>query len=276
MPSFGELVNYFSEEYKNRILEFIFLKSEKVLNLTQYSSEKSNTIDFSCKLSEKLCSRIQNLDYPLTRLTNRVFFNQKKWFLFQGVFSPRIESELLVRILKDWVKELNLYSFSYIDLCSGSGVIFLSVLEELNSYIKRGVAIDSSFRACKNISKNSELSKDNSKIEIYLTDWVKYLTKNSEWDVITINPPYLSEKELKESKEFCLGDPKWALQGALQGWSHYQKMLEFAKTNSYWKLIIFECSEFHEQLWDRDNSLFTIRKYRDYLDKFRAIALIRK
>ncbi|AGX89330.1 N5-glutamine methyltransferase family protein [Mycoplasma parvum] len=279
MLSFRELIFSFPEDLRNRMLEFIFLKSSKVTSLIEYNQEKENWIDFSCNLNKKLREKLENLDYPLTRLTNKVFFYRKKWTLNQGVFSPRIESELLVELVKQWVKELKLSSFTYLDLCSGSGVIFLSVLENLKKEIKKGVAIDSSFKACKNIFQNLSSSFKSFSINIYLTDWVNFLNSNSKWEVITMNPPYLSEKEFNNSKVLCQGDPQWSLQAKKDGWSHYEKILEFVKNNSYWKLIVLECSEFHEELWNQEN--FTeysleIYKYRDYLDKFRAVALIKK
>ncbi|WP_258393872.1 class I SAM-dependent methyltransferase [Mycoplasma wenyonii] len=183
---------------------------------------------------------------------------------------------MLVQVTRESVKELGLNSFSYLDLCSGTGAIYLSLLLEFGDEISRSVGVDSSFRACQNTLENLyELGLLGSN-KVILSSWHSFLEKQSQWEVITINPPYLAYEEWTQNLKH---DPKNSLVASQKGLAHYQKFLYYLQKNTYWKLVVLECSEFHESYWKEIESLNTswcLRRYKDYLGKFRVVSITRK
>ncbi|WP_235062724.1 class I SAM-dependent methyltransferase [Mycoplasma ovis] len=147
---------------------------------------------------------------------------------------------------------------------------------ELGNKISCSAGVDSSFRACQNILENLSNLKIQGNHKVYLSNWDSFLDKNNNWELITINPPYLSSEEWSEKLQY---DPKNSLVAKQQGLAHYRKFLDYLKKNEHWKVIILECSEFHEEYWkniEETNSNWSLKRYRDYLGKFRIVSIVRK
>ncbi|AFO52485.1 HemK family modification methylase [Candidatus Mycoplasma haematolamae str. Purdue] len=74
-------------------------------------------------------------------------------------------------------------------------------------------------------------------------------------------------------------DPSKALVAKEEGFSHYLEILNWATKNSSWKLIVCECSEFHEHLWEEQIKIYEkdlrISTFKDYLGKFRVVSISR-
>ncbi|AHC39795.1 HemK family modification methylase [Mycoplasma ovis str. Michigan] len=150
------------------------------------------------------------------------------------------------------------------------------MLLELGNKISCSAGVDSSFRACQNILENLSNLKIQGNHKVYLSNWDSFLDKNNNWELITINPPYLSSEEWSEKLQY---DPKNSLVAKQQGLAHYRKFLDYLKKNEHWKVIILECSEFHEEYWkniEETNSNWSLKRYRDYLGKFRIVSIVRK
>ncbi|CCE67049.1 methyltransferase [Candidatus Mycoplasma haematominutum] len=264
-----------------RAFDTLFSMSNRVKNFNDYVILKDNTIDFLFKPNSKFRSKIIEENYPIPRLTKKVFFNNNELLVNPGVFIPRTETECLVKITQEWISRINLSDFSYIDLCSGTGNILISLLDKYRDNIYRYSAVDASYTSCKNVLENIQLKKYTSKGDVYCTNWTQFLKENSHWELITMNPPYIGKNEftaLNKSTNLYKYDPKWALQSEETGFSHYSKIIEFAVNNSYWKLIILECSEFHESNWknlDLTSKNIQINRYYDHLNKFRVVVLNR-
>lgn len=182
----------------------------------------------------------------------------------------------MVQVTRESVKEIGLNSFSYLDLCSGTGVIYISLLLEFGSSIFKSAGVDSSVKACQNTLENLyelRLLRPN---KVILSSWHSFLEKQSQWEVITMNPPYLAYEEWTQNLKH---DPKSSLVASKKGLAHYQKLLDHLQKNTYWKLVVLECSEFHESYWKEIESLNTswsLRRYKDYLGKFRVVSITRK
>ncbi|AFN65446.1 hypothetical protein WEN_03345 [Mycoplasma wenyonii str. Massachusetts] len=147
---------------------------------------------------------------------------------------------------------------------------------ELKNQITYSAGIDSSLRASLNTLENLNKSGVKGDHKVYLSSWKSFLNRSNKWEVITMNPPYLDSREWTQELKF---DPRNSLVASKQGASHYQELLDYLKRNNYWKLVVLECSEYHESFWEeieRLNTNWTLKRYKDYLGKFRVVSITRK
>lgn len=125
------------------------------------------------------------------------------------VLVPRPETELLVDIAVKWGKEREL---SVLDLCTGSGCIAISLAKHLKGHF---LAIDISENALKVAEKNNELN--GTSVDFRYSDLFFHIPKEQTFDLITANPPYLTQKEMQEIPLEVTHEPFIALDGGPNG-----------------------------------------------------------
>lgn len=131
------------------------------------------------------------------------------------VFCPRHETEMVVEELN----KLAPLSGNYIDICSGSGVIGITILKH-HPHLN-GTLLDLSPEAIQNIKIN--LSKHSIKAKVMECDWFKYLSQNPNYQIITANFPYVSPNDPADNLD---SDPTMALYASDNGWEHYNKLIQ--------------------------------------------------
>ncbi|AEW45956.1 N5-glutamine S-adenosyl-L-methionine-dependent methyltransferase [Mycoplasma haemocanis str. Illinois] len=255
--------------------KLVYFLSSKVKNINDYQKYKSTKIDFDEAYFDECYERLSDSNNTIERICKKVFFHKHEFILNDGVFCPRNETELIVEYLNQEIKEdPSLKKSSYVDLCSGTGVIGISIALQNEGFFKKISLVDISEEAVKNIKENC--TKYNLKLSVVKQDWYEYLQENGA-DVITANFPYVS-KEDDIDEHIMESEPDWALFAENDGWEHYDKILKFMDRNKAWKLIVLECSAYHEKKWKSIKNTYPNVKWKFLYDlngKLRVVSLKR-
>jgi release factor glutamine methyltransferase len=158
------------------------------------------------------------LGIPLEYITGRAYFYRSEFKVTPDVLIPRSETETLVEMA---VKELNELAkevegaLSFIDVGTGSGIIPISILQEMN-HSTNGIATDISKEALA-IAKENAFNlrftwSPNNPLWFVQTDRLEGIEK--EFHLIVSNPPYIKrnlDKELvhEQVREFEPGLALW-------------------------------------------------------------------
>lgn len=156
---------------------------------------------------------------PLQQITGEQEFMGLSFYVNEHVLIPRQDTEILVEETAKFLR----HGMQFLDLCTGSGCILLSLL-----HLKPGVegtGVDLSPEALKVAEKNRErLGAKAAFIQSDLFDKIE-----SAFDVIVSNPPYIKRAEIETlMDEVRLHEPYMALDGHEDGLYFYRKIAEEA------------------------------------------------
>ena len=162
---------------------------------------------------------------PIAYLINKKEFWKDKFFINKDVLIPRPDTELIIeQVVKIYSKDSQL---QVLDIGTGSGCIFLSILKERPNFYGTGIDIS---------KKSINVSKFNTK-QLNLINRVKFFHssvdnfKIGKYDLIVSNPPYIELFNLKYlEKDVVNFEPKLALNGGFDGFSKIRKVINKAKT----------------------------------------------
>lgn len=167
-------------------------------------------------------------DTPLSHLVGFEYFYDRKFKVTSDVLSPRMETEELVYKVIDYIRKNNLTNIKILDLCTGSGIIGITLKKELEEFGVKILASDISSRALTVAKENaSSLKADISFVESDLFSNIQ-----DKFDIIVSNPPYIAHDDKKTIKENVLNyDPHLALFAGEEGMYFYRNIIE--KSRSY-------------------------------------------
>lgn len=156
---------------------------------------------------------------PLQQITGEQEFMGLSFYVNEHVLIPRQDTEILVEETAKFLRD----GMQFLDLCTGSGCILLSLL-----HLKPGVegtGVDLSPEALKVAEKNRErLGAKAALIQSDLFDKIERA-----FDVIVSNPPYIKRAEIETlMDEVRLHEPYMALVGHEDGLYFYRKIAEEA------------------------------------------------
>lgn len=160
---------------------------------------------------------------PLAYLLEEAPFWKLKFFVNSDVLIPRPETELLVKIVLDEIKNRKIHHPTILDLCTGSGCIAVALKTSLPS--AKIYASDISKNALNVAGINAR--RYNADIEFVLGDYLDpFLGKTQSpiaipvmhgkppyFDVIVSNPPYVSADDYTKLAPELYHEPKHALVG---------------------------------------------------------------
>lgn len=136
-----------------------------------------------------------------------------------GVLIPRQDTEILVEEVLKVAKKDN----SILDLCTGSGIIGITLAKNLLS--DKITAVDISDTALKVSERNAKEQNVN----------IKYIKSNlfekvqEKFDIIVSNPPYIETETIKLLTEDVKNEPILALDGGVDGLDFYRRIAKDAK-----------------------------------------------
>ena len=167
-------------------------------------------------------------DTPLSHLVGFEYFYDRKFKVTSDILSPRMETEELVYKVIDYIRKNNLTNIKILDLCTGSGIIGITLKKELEEFDVKILASDISSRALTVAKENaSSLKADISFVESDLFSNIQ-----DKFDIIVSNPPYIANDDKKTIKENVLNyDPHLALFADEEGMYFYRNIIE--KSRSY-------------------------------------------
>ncbi|MDR0919322.1 MAG: peptide chain release factor N(5)-glutamine methyltransferase [Oscillospiraceae bacterium] len=165
--------------------------------ILQSAENENQALSFAKKRAEH---------YPLQYILGEWDFYDLTLKIGEGVLIPRTDTEILVDKVKDFSAPLS--HPVIIDLCSGSGAIAFALENQLpNAEI---FALEYSEKAFSFLEINKK--NLNSRVELIQADVLNYNT-NKKFDIITCNPPYLTEKDIENCQYELKFEPVLALNG---------------------------------------------------------------
>ncbi|GAB7568317.1 peptide chain release factor N(5)-glutamine methyltransferase [Gemella sp. Musashino-2025] len=196
--------------------------------------ENSSTFnkEISSELDKKTEEEYFNLinkhiaeDIPLSHLTGFEYFYNRKFKVTSDVLSPRMETEELVDKIIDYVKKQKLYNIKILDLCTGSGIIAITLQKEISEHIISIVGSDISSKAL-NIA---QLNSVNLKSDVKFINSDLFEKIEDKFDIIVSNPPYIAYSDKITLKKDVLNfDPHLSLFAEEDGMYFYRKIIEQA------------------------------------------------
>ena len=169
---------------------------------------------------------------PLQQITGEQEFMGLSFYVNEHVLIPRQDTEVLVEETAKFLKD----GMSFLDLCTGSGCILLSLMKLCGQI--EGTGVDISEGALEVARQNGERLKADAVFR------KSDLFENVEgaYDIIVSNPPYIRSAVIEElADEVKLHDPYIALDGKEDGLYFYRKII--AQAGKYLKpggWILFE------------------------------------
>ena len=241
-------------EYKNetRILISHHMKwtTANYISNMNYELSSENILNIN-KLIER---RIQK--EPVQYITQNTEFYKRNFFVNSNVLIPRNETELLVIQAIDFIKKNKIKNPKILDICTGSGVVGISLGKEIPS--SNVTVSDISLKALEIAKINAK--KHNLKMNFILSDCLKDIY--GEFNIIVSNPPYIKTNNLKLLDEEIKKEPKIALNGGLKGTKIIEKILKdikrICKKNKYGIFIEIDpylkenCIEISEKYFSSD------------------------
>lgn len=161
---------------------------------------------------------------PLQYITERQSFFGLEFEVAKGVLIPRPETELLVETALELL-ETSRTSPEICDVGTGSGCIAITILHERTD--ASGVAIDISATALEVAKRNAARHSVDARLSFVQSDCFSELSpNNSSFDLITSNPPYVSDAEMiglqREVRDY---EPREALAGGPDGLAIVRRLL---------------------------------------------------
>lgn len=157
--------------------------------------------------------------YPLQYILGEWDFYGLRFFVGEGCLVPRSDTETLVDVALEFLKEKN--GAEVLDLCAGSGCVGLTVA---NRFKNCNVELVEKYETpLFYLRKNAQrIAKDNTNVTAAdIFDWVTDKT----YDLILSNPPYISAEEMPMVNKEAQYEPHTALYGGEDGLDYYRVIL---------------------------------------------------
>jgi len=149
---------------------------------------------------------------PIAYITGTKEFWSLPFAVSKATLIPRPDTETLVELV------LELYSdnkpITCLDLGTGTGAIALALASEKTTW--KIDAIDFNLDAVELAQLNAK-HLNLAQVNIYQSDWFEGISKNTKFDIIVSNPPYIDGDDINLSQGDVRFEPKSALVSSEQG-----------------------------------------------------------
>ena len=214
-----------------RITSFVLKKDKNYLHLEDIYINDQTSVILKNTLDKFYIDKV-----PLQYILGLQNFYNEEYIVNENVLIPRSDSEILVEKAIEYIFKYGLNNM--LDLCSGSGCIGISILN--NSNIKKCTFVDISKNALDITNKNIIHNKVKKKVLTIKSDLFDEI--NDKFDLIVSNPPYIKSKEINNLSEYVKKEPLIALDGGNDGLDIYRKILnnasKYLNKNSFLMLEI--------------------------------------
>ena len=188
--------------------EFVILNQNLKINENDYSKY--------IKLINK-----RGLNVPVAYLTNSKDFWRNEFYVDKRVLIPRPDTEILIEVALNILKEKKINSF--LEVGVGSGCIILSILSEIIHL--KGTGIDISQKALDVCKINSKKLNLYNRVKLFKSDIDKF--NYGKYDLIISNPPYICKSDLRNLMKDVVGyEPEIALNGGNDGALEIRKIIK--------------------------------------------------
>ncbi|MGY3782458.1 peptide chain release factor N(5)-glutamine methyltransferase [Gemella taiwanensis] len=196
-----------------------------------------NSQQFTNNISEQISKEKEELYFslidkhieenmPLSHLAGFEYFYDRKFKVTKDVLSPRMETEELIYKVIEYIKSINKNNIKILDLCTGSGIIGITLRKELESKSLKVVASDISEEALKVAKENAIMNEAD--VKFIQSDIFENI--NEKFDIIVSNPPYIAYSDKITMEDNVLNyDPHLALFAEEDGMYFYREIVENSK-----------------------------------------------
>ena len=194
-----------------------------IRHITGYDNAKilTNYTDELTPLQQTVLNNIINRrcsHYPLQYILGVWQFYGLNFYVGEGVLIPRADTETLIDVSLDFLKEKP--TASVLDLCSGSGCIAITLAKNSDCTVTAVEKYETAFGFLeKNIKKHS------ANVIPVLADIFEYKA-DKKYDLIVSNPPYISGDELDDMNKETSFEPKEALFAQEDGLVFYKHIIK--------------------------------------------------
>jgi len=243
------------------LLMFVWDISQTTLMIQMVEEVPSKIISQFNSLLERRLKR-----EPLAYILGSKAFWKDEFVVSLDVLVPRPETEHLIEmVLKYYPEQKNTYRIA--DIGTGSGCIAVTLAKEyLNSEV---AACDISDKALKIAEINAGNLNVMSRMSFYQGDLYQALPRDSLFDVIVSNPPYVSCEEMNGLEAELSFEPRFALTDEATGLTLLDRLLQdahvYLKTGGLLVLESGLCG-----MPDAPNTLQKLEDYQDLAGNFRG------
>ena len=170
--------------------------------------------------------RRRALREPLAYITGAVGFRGLEFAVCSGVLIPRPETEELVEAALEAAKAVEGDSVDFLDLCTGSGCIAVSLAVALQRAGKtpHGAATDLSEWALRIARENARRLAPGMDLVFLLADL--FPPEGNRFDLLVSNPPYIATEDIDPlAPEIVRFEPREALDGGADGLDFYRRIV---------------------------------------------------
>jgi len=163
---------------------------------------------------------------PLQHITGTAPFMDFEVVVGDGVFVPRPETQALVEAAITHAQSIAVgeSGLHIADLCSGSGVVALSLARAVPQ--AHVVAVEASEQAIAYLTRNvADLAPD---VEVVQASVEQLDRASARFDMILANPPYVPVSEVPNEPEVAHFDPAIALFGGEDGLDTVREIVDYA------------------------------------------------
>ena len=158
---------------------------------------------------------------PVAYLTNSKDFWRNEFYVDKRVLIPRPDTEILIEVALNILKEKKINSF--LEVGVGSGCIILSILSEIIHL--KGTGIDISQKALDVCKINSKKLNLYNRVKLFKSDIDKF--NYGKYDLVISNPPYICKSDLGNLMKDVVGyEPEIALNGGNDGALEIRKIIK--------------------------------------------------
>ena len=173
--------------------------------------------------SEALISAVRRRTegYPLQYIIGEWQFCNETYFVSPDCLIPRADTEILVEAASALLPK----DGRFIDLCTGSGCIAVSLLAARCD--ASAFAVDLYPNTLDVARRNAEGNGVSDRMQLECADVLKpcFMDSFGQFDVILSNPPYISKKDMETLSREVLHEPHAALYGGEDGLVFYRMLI---------------------------------------------------
>ena len=151
---------------------------------------------------------------PVAYIIGKKEFYARDFFVNEHTLIPRPDTEILVSKALEYLKKnaKKTEEFSILDLCTGTGCIGISLASEAEKEYKLKLTLADIDEEALKIAKRNSHFIQKTPLFFKISDLFTNLS-NEKYDIITANPPYLTQDWIEDLEEDVKLEPKLALYG---------------------------------------------------------------
>ena len=161
--------------------------------------------------------------YPLQYILGEAWFYGRRFAVNENVMVPTPETELLCEVALRFIRLREIAAPRILDIGTGSGVICATMALECPG--ARITALDISGDALE-VARSNSKALGATDINFLESDLYSALDKESQFDLILSNPPYIAEYEYDVLPPEVLADPKISLTSGSEGLDVIERLIE--------------------------------------------------